>query len=318
MRGADSMKKSHGRPGANSVLRMGSVALAVVLQIAWLVVLNVRLNEYSQIIATATSLVSLVVVLKLYSGRTAADLKLPWIMLLLVFPVMGLTLYLLILMLGAPKATPKRLAKIRSAMPAAESRPIPEGMEWAKALVDGGSAVYDGTQTEYFPEAVDAFRKMKEDLAQAEKFIFMEYFIVEDGEAFRELEEILVCKAGEGVEVRLMYDDMGSAFVSGFSLLNRLNRAGINCRVFNPALPILNPFMNHRGLQSGRGVLWLHPSPRTLEGHGPAAGGPGCGGAHQNISGAVEPDHPAKRGRGAVSEHRSYLPQRRLGAAFRG
>ena len=240
------MKKSHGRPGANSVLRMGSVALAVVLQIAWLVVLNVRLNEYSQIIATATSLVSLVVVLKLYSGRTAADLKLPWIMLLLVFPVMGLTLYLLILMLGAPKATPKRLAKIRSAMPAAESRPIPEGMEWAKALVDGGSAVYDGTQTEYFPEAVDAFRKMKEDLAQAEKFIFMEYFIVEDGEAFRELEEILVCKAGEGVEVRLMYDDMGSAFVSGFSLLNRLNRAGINCRVFNPALPILNPFMNHR------------------------------------------------------------------------
>ena len=69
-------------------------------------------------------------------------------------------------------------------------QPIPEGMGWAKALVDGGSAVYDGTQTEYFPEAVDAFRKMKEDLARAEKYIFMEYFIVEDGEAFRELEEI--------------------------------------------------------------------------------------------------------------------------------
>ena len=87
---------------------------------------------------------------------------------------------------------------------------------------------------------------MKEDLQKAEKFIFMEYFIVEDGEAFHELEEILTRKAGEGVEVRLMYDDIGSIGVSNSRLVNRLNRAGIRCRVFNPAKPVLNLFMNHR------------------------------------------------------------------------
>ena len=240
------MKHLHRRPGANSILRMGWVALAVALQVVWLVVLNVRLNEYSSIIAGVTGLVAVVVVLKLYSGHTAADLKLPWIMLLLVFPVMGLTLYLLLLVLGAPRTTPKRLARIRAALPPARQPAVPEGMEWCRALADSGEAVYGGTRTEYFPEAADAFRSMKADLEQAERFIFMEYFIVEDGEAFREIEEILRRKAARGVEVRLMYDDIGSAFVSGFGLVNRLNRAGINCRVFNPALPVLNPFMNHR------------------------------------------------------------------------
>ena len=240
------MKKSHGRPGANSILRMVWVALAVVFQVAWLVLLNLRLAEYSRMIAALTSLVALVVVLKLYSGRTAPDLKLPWIMLILVFPVMGLTLYLLLLVLGAPRTTPRRLEHIRAAMPPARELPIPAGMEWSRALVCGGNPVYDGTQTDYFSEAVDAFKSLKTDLEQAERFIFMEYFIVEDGAAFRELEEILVRKAAQGVEVRLMYDDIGSAFVSDFRLVNRLNRAGVNCRVFNPALPVLNPFMNHR------------------------------------------------------------------------
>ena len=87
---------------------------------------------------------------------------------------------------------------------------------------------------------------MKKDLEKAEKFIFMEYFIVEDGDAFHELEEILTRKAEEGVEVRLMYDDIGSIGVSNSRLVTRLNRAGIRCQVFNPAKPVLNLFMNHR------------------------------------------------------------------------
>lgn len=240
------MKNTHDRPGANSLLRMAWVALAVVLQVVWLVVLNVRLNKYSQLIANVTGLVAVVVVLKLYSSHTAADLKLPWIMLMLVFPVMGLTLYLLLLVLGAPRTIPRRLERIRAALPPVTQQLVPEGMAWSRALVCAGSPVYDGTRVDYFPEAVDAFRKMQEDLEQAEHFIFMEYFIVEDGEAFRELEEVLVRKAAQGVTVRLMYDDIGSAFVSGFSLVNRLKRAGVDCRVFNPAQPVLNPFMNHR------------------------------------------------------------------------
>ena len=240
------MKKSDARTGANSILRMVWVALAVALQTAWLVLLNLRLNEYSQVIAALTSLAAVIVVVKLYSRHTTADMKMPWIMLILVFPVAGLTLYLMFLTLGDLGGTRKRLERVRSAMAPAEKSPVPAGMEWCRALAEAGNPVYSGTRTTYFPEAADAFERMKADLDRAEKFIFMEYFIVEDGKAFREVEEILTRKAREGVEVRLMYDDIGSIGVSNFGFVSRLNRAGIRCRVFNPAVPFLNPFMNHR------------------------------------------------------------------------
>ena len=74
----------------------------------------------------------------------------------------------------------------------------------------------------------------------------MEYFIIEDGSAFRELQEILVRKAEEGVEVRLLYDDFGSVGYVNLKFARRLNAKGIRCRIFNPAVPIVNLFMNHR------------------------------------------------------------------------
>ena len=240
------MKKSDARTGANSILRMICVALAVALQTAWLVVLNLRLNEYSQVIAGLTVLAAVVAVVKLYGRHTTADMKMPWIMLILVFPVAGLTLYLMFLTLGDMGGTRKRLERVRTALAPAEESPVPAGMEWCRALAEAGNHVYGGTQTTYFPEAADAFKRMKEDLERAETFIFMEYFIVEDGRAFREVEEILIRKAAQGVEVRLMYDDIGSMGVSNFGFVARLNRAGIRCQVFNPAVPFLNPFMNHR------------------------------------------------------------------------
>ena len=117
--------------GGNSILRMVWVGLAVILQAAWLVVLNVRLNEYFEVVSTLTSLLAVVVVLKLYSRHTTADMKMPWVMLILVFPVMGLTLYLMLLVFGDPGGTRKRLAKVRENLPQ-ELRNVPAGMEWSR------------------------------------------------------------------------------------------------------------------------------------------------------------------------------------------
>ena len=93
---------------------------------------------------------------------------------------------------------------------------------------------------------MDAFAAMKQELEKAEKFIFMEYFIIEDASAFRELQEILIRKHQQGVEVRLLYDDIGSVGYVNMRFAIRLNEAGIRCIPFNPAIPILNLFMNHR------------------------------------------------------------------------
>ena len=173
-------------------------------------------------------------------------MKMPWIMLILVFPVMGVALYLLIVVCGDLGGTRKRLAKVRREMLPPAASEEPEGMEWSRSLVAGGNPVYADTAVRYFGEAVDAFEAMKADLDRAETFIFMEYFIVEDGEAFRQIERILARKAAEGVEVRLMYDDFGSIGVANLRFFKRLNAQGIRCRIFNPAVPFVNLFMNHR------------------------------------------------------------------------
>ena len=109
-----------------------------------------------------------------------------------------------------------------------------------------GAPVYENTTVEYYSESTDAFAAMKRDLEQAERFIFMEYFIVEDRSSFRELQEILIRKHRQGVQVRLLYDDIGSVGYVNLAFAKRLNEAGIRCIPFNPALPVVNLFINHR------------------------------------------------------------------------
>ena len=106
--------------------------------------------------------------------------------------------------------------------------------------------VYQNTAVSFYAEAKEAFAAMKADLETAEKFIFMEYFIVEDSSCFREIEDILVRKQAQGVEIRFLYDDIGSVGKVNMFFAKRLNDEGIQCHPFNPALPLLNIFLNHR------------------------------------------------------------------------
>ena len=240
------MKKTDAHRGANSILRLVFVGVSLVGQAAWLMVQIVALNRYSAVISLTTSLLAALVVLKLYARHTTAAMKMPWIMLILVFPVMGLSLYLLMVVCGDPGGTGRRLERIRRDLGTPEAGEVPREMAWCRSLAEAGNPVYDGTAVRYFPQAAEAFAAMKADLEKAEQFIFMEYFIVEDGEAFRQIEEILARKAAQGVEVRLLYDDFGSIGVASRHFVRRLCEAGIRCRVFNPAVPFLNLFMNHR------------------------------------------------------------------------
>lgn len=74
----------------------------------------------------------------------------------------------------------------------------------------------------------------------------MEYHAIEDKQSFGELKEILARKAKEGVEVRLFYDDIGSIGFINTDFIQRMEAEGIQCRVFNRLMPVLNVFMNNR------------------------------------------------------------------------
>ena len=249
------MKKEH-KPSGNAILRAVFVAVSLLFQIGWLLLLILVLNEYSAPISAVTSILSVIVVLKLYSKHINSAMKMPWIMLILVFPVMGLTLYLMFELLADPgigkrisasrKKMGEKMVQENGVFQRLEQRSRSVANQFRYLHNQAGCPVYENTRTQYYAEGNDAFEAMKQDLEQAEKFIFMEYFIVEDRTSFRELQEILIRKHRQGVEVRLLYDDIGSVGYVNLAFAKRLNDAGIRCIPFNPALPVLNLFMNHR------------------------------------------------------------------------
>ena len=245
-------KRSH-----NSIPRLVFVGISVLFQIGWILLLVLALNQHSAWISLLTSILSLTVVLRLYSKHTTSAMKMPWIMLIMAFPIMGLSLFLLIEAFSDLGRTYKRLRKIRTHTERA-LEPDPQSLSSLEAADPmaanqsrylwnhAHSPVYRNTGVAYYGEAVDAFNAMKSALEQAESFIFMEYFIIEDSSSFEELRQILLRKAAQGVDVRLMYDDIGSIGYVNLAFARKLNSAGIQCRVFNPAIPIVNLFMNHR------------------------------------------------------------------------
>ena len=241
----------------NGILRLAFVAVALLIQIAWILLRFLLLNDYSDKIAAITALLTIVVVLKLNSKHTNSAMKMPWVMLIMALPVMGLCMYLLFELLGDP-GVGKRLRAVRSHLHREDNQMVEKNLTQLDRE-DPGAAnqfrylwnvanypVYTNTQVSYYPEAKEAFSAMKQALEKAERFIFMEYFIVEDGASFRELEQILIRKAREGVEVRLLYDDFGSVAKIGRKFAKDLQQKGIRCYPFNPASPVLNLFMNHR------------------------------------------------------------------------
>lgn len=241
----------------NSIGRVAFVAFSVLIQVIWLLLLIKEFNEYNAWISMATRTIALIAVLKLYTQNMNATMKMPWIILILIWPVMGLSLYLLTGRSDLTLGTRKHFEKIDKELDSkvwqdTETFEILEKQDLAVANQCryiwnyGKYPVYKDTAVEYYAEAIDGFEAQKEAMKQANDFIFMEYHAIEDAEAFQGMRDILVQKAKEGVEVRIVYDDIGSIGFINTDFIKRMEADGIQCRVFNQVKPILDMFMNNR------------------------------------------------------------------------
>lgn len=241
----------------NSIGRAAFVAISLLLQIGWLVSLINRAGQYYPYITLAMRALALAVVVGIYSQRRSSASKTSWIVLILVFPVLGLCLYFL---MGQPWATYSMRKRFEYVDRSLEGR-LPqdpmlmrriEGADTAAAGQMhyihrwGGFPVYENTSVEFHSQGEIAFEALKAELRKAEKFIFMEYHAIELSECFLELEEILEERAKAGVEVRLFYDDVGSLTFIGPNFVQRMEALGIRCKVFNPLMPVVSAFMNNR------------------------------------------------------------------------
>ena len=241
----------------NSVGRALFVAVSVLLQAVWIVGLVLLLNDYYYVVSLVTSLLAFLVVLNLYGQQMTGPMKASWIILILFFPVMGVCIYLMFGHSNCVRGMRKRFDRLLQrtegllgdgeevlARVEKEDRQIANQLHYLSRRA--GFPAYDNTDVVYYATAEEGLEAQKEALRQAEHFIFMEYHAIEDSQSFRGLEEILVEKARQGVEVRLLYDDMGSMGFISPAFIKRMQALGIQCRVFNPLLPVLNIFMNNR------------------------------------------------------------------------
>ena len=241
----------------NGTKRLIFTAVSILLEIVFLLFLFTKVSEYATIIDWATRIVAIFLVLGLYSMDKTSSMKMPWIILMLAFPILGVSLYLLVGLNGSTKKMRARYEEIdKKLLPyLPDNRQI---LEWMKKESPQAGAiasyltnyscypVYQNTDVTYYDEAIKGLDAQLEDLSKAEKFIFMEYHAIEDEEAWQRIQTVLEDRVKAGVEVRIFYDYMGSIWFVNMDFATKLKSLGIKCRVFNPILPGLNMFLNNR------------------------------------------------------------------------
>ena len=236
--------------------RLVLVTLAAIVEIALTVtLLNYFYTQFAWI-ETLLRLASLLIVLLLirFSRHLSSDLM--WILLIIVSPVVGTAAYLLLganLFLGGTYKS--IVAETERAKPFFGERPddlaaieheLPDLAGQFRHLVREGFPTYRNTGFSYFGLGEEGFPHMLEDLEGAQRFIFLEYFIIEPGVMWDAMLEVLSRKAAEGVDVRVLYDDIGSVGTLPKHYARKLEKIGIRCEPFNRANPIVNIFVNHR------------------------------------------------------------------------
>ncbi len=233
------------------------VAFFVILQIFVLVALAVSGASFSPYISAALNLISFVISLVVIVSRTKDAYKLIWIYLILCFPVFGGLLYLVFSIQGSMKRMAPLMKEIdekadcrtplsdESTLEAIRS--YPENINQIKYLSDyAGFPAFKNTDTEYYLMGEDFYPEFLDALKTAKKYIFLEYFIISEGKMWDSVLEILEQKVQEGVDVRVLYDDVGSIFQLPKRYPRILAEKGIDCRAFNRFRPILTGLQNNR------------------------------------------------------------------------
>ena len=113
-------------------------------------------------------------------------------------------------------------------------------------LSASGYPIYDDAEAEYFPSGESCYAAMLEEIKKAERYIFVEFFIIATGKMWDPILELLRQKAAAGVDVRVVYDDFGCITRLPMGYAKKLREMGIRAHAFNPYIPILSARLNNR------------------------------------------------------------------------
>lgn len=259
--------------------RLVPVLLALTLQGGFIVFAVTTLQKSFFAFYLFSIAITIAVTLWILSSRENPAYKLAWMVPILIFPVFGALFYLF---WGTDRLARKMrrtlddmTEHISLALPELASHAPGEGSVLDPSLDalarhqghylhrHAFSPLWGNTRTEYLSTGEGKFKRLLEELEKAEKYIFMEYYIIEPGEMWDAVLEVLERKANDGVDVRVIYDDYGCMKTLPARYPRRLRKRGIQCAVFNPIRPVLSAYINSRD----------HRKITVIDGHAAFTGG---------------------------------------------
>ena len=201
-------------------------------------------------------LVSLATIVSIVNRSMNPESKVTWLLVAFV-PVFGPLLYIMFGERRLSKKEMKQLEQLQSMvhrednsralrLELKEQDKSAYGVIKSLLSMDTNTDVYDQTDTKFFASGESMWQQMLEDLRKAEKFIFLEYYIVEEGLMWNSILEILEEKVAQGVEVKMLYDDIGCMATLPGDYTIQLRGRGIEAHKFNKVIPRLTVAYNNR------------------------------------------------------------------------
>ncbi len=248
-----------GKTGIAHILfsRLGLIILLMLLQFLFLFGIFQWFAELLPHIWGGTVLFTILMVLYLLNSGIDPTAQNTWLVVIMLIPVFGAIFFWYTQTEIGHRAVKKRLTEIME-----ESKDcIAQKQETLETLrkespemaslanyiqMTGTFPVFDNTEVTYFPIGEAKFEEMLKQLKAAERFIFMEYFIIEEGLMWGKILEILAEKVKEGVEVRVMYDGTCEFSKLSHDYPKRLGKLGISCKMFAPVVPFASTHYNYR------------------------------------------------------------------------
>lgn len=251
------MKKQKKRSRiSEQVIRFAILGVTFIINFILFVMLVSYGAQYVWIYALLELLGS-VVTLVLLTRNGNPTYKFAWVIVIMAFPIFGICIYILFGMNTLKKADMLRLSRLEH-----KNSPKPDenvyelirshedsddALPQAKFLENVAHArAFDRTETKYYPLGDLLFEDLLTDLKSAGRFIFLEYFIIEEGVMWNSILDILKEKVKTGVDVRVIYDDMGSMFTLKHNYPKVLKSYGIKCVAFRRVVPVLSSSFNNR------------------------------------------------------------------------
>lgn len=237
--------------------RLVTIILAILLQFAIFAVAFFLLGRMYPIIFVLFAVFSIIIVIWIGMKNDNPAYKLAWVTLILLIPFVGAMVYLVWGNKRLPRKTRIAAEKFHASSLEYQVRDKTTLQALEKEDKDlaitaryldsiAGFPLWDCTEGEYFSTGEKMFTRLMEELKKAEDYVFMEYFIVQEGHMWDPIHALLRQKIHQGVKVYFMYDDIGciNTLPNGYNHI--LEDEGFHVHIVNPFRPQLNPMMNYR------------------------------------------------------------------------